>query len=112
MPSKLSRQGELLIDHRNSPGISPEWAAARGLPQDTPIVGGGKTYETGLLSCSHCGADVIMNPQRTRDREWCMGCDRYICDSCGYLKKLGKRCMTLQQKLEELFVDTQNIGSF
>jgi len=107
--SKLTNQGELLIDHTNSPGISPEWVKenrhhlmASGA---TPvIVGKGKKFETGLKNCTHCGADVIMNPMRQREREWCRVCDAYICDNCGLLRKLsGYQHMTVQQVMENIF---------
>lgn len=101
MGSKLNNQGELLIDHRNSPGITPEWAAARGVAG--PVVGGGKVYESGLKNCKHCGGDVLMHPQRTRDREWCSVCDAYICDSCGLLRKLGSPHKSLGAVLDDIF---------
>ncbi len=102
MRSKLTHTGELVIDHRNSPGIDPAWAAARGVTG--PIVGAGKTYETGLKNCTHCGADVIMNPMRQREREWCRVCDAYICDGCGLLRKLsGYTHTTARQQIEDIF---------
>jgi hypothetical protein len=90
--SKLRNQGELLIDHSNSPGISEEWVKANqhhlaAAGATAIIVGKGKKFESGLKNCSHCGADVVMNPQRTREREWCWTCDAYICDGCGFAKK-------------------------
>jgi hypothetical protein len=112
MRSKRDQTGEILIDHTFSPGITEDWANEVGLPDFVPVVGPGKRFETGVKACGHCGADVILNPQRTREREWCMGCDRYICDACGYQKKLGRSCKTLQQTLEELFTKHQNVRSF
>src|SRR5882672_10278053 len=101
MRSKKDQQGELLIDHRNSPGITPEWAAAAGI--GGPIVGAGKTFESGLKNCTHCGGDVIMNPLRMREREWCRVCDAYICDPCGLLRKLGGEHKTARQQMDEIF---------
>lgn len=101
MTSKLRQTGELLIDHRNSPGIDPAWAKANGVVG--PVVGAGKVYETGLKNCAHCGADVIMHPQRTRERAWCWACDAYICDGCGLLTKLGAPHKPLRALLEEIF---------
>lgn len=97
--------GEILIDHSMSPGITPEWAAANGAVG--PIVGPGKKFESGLQNCKHCGADVVMNPQRTRDREWCWTCDAYICDPCGLLRKLGAPHKPLRQVLDEIFTRYQ-----
>lgn len=105
MPSKLSQQGELLIDHRNSPGLTPEWAMVNGV--GGPIVQAGRTYETGIKMCAHCGGQVMMNPMRTREREWCMICDAYLCDNCGLNKKLGVPHKSFRQVLGELFEATQ-----
>lgn len=111
MRSKLSHQGEVIIDHRNSPGISPEWMAEHGLDPDR-AVGAGRTFVSGLKNCSHCGDDVIMHPQRQRERAWCRSCDAYICDGCGLLLKLGKSCKPLQQTLYEIFSSHQNLKEF
>lgn len=110
MRSKMNQTGELLIDHRNSPGITEEWARENNIPG--PVVGAGKIFESGLKNCSHCGSDVILNPQRTRAREWCWSCDAYICDGCGLLKKQGADCQPLRKTLEQIFNETQNIRSF
>src|ERR1043165_7857118 len=103
MRSKLTHTGELLIDHRNSPGIDPAWAAAHGVTG--PVVGGGKIYETGLKNLVHFGADVGMNRMRQRDREWCWVCDAYICDGCGLLRKIeghGEH-KPYRQRLSEIY---------
>ena len=105
MPSKRST-GEVLIDHRNSPGITPEFMAKNGLDPDA-AVGAGKIWESGLLNCVHCGADVVMHPLRTRAREWCWACDAYICDGCGLLKKLGAPHRPYRQILGELYDELQ-----
>ena len=110
MRSKSQQQGEILIDHRNSPGITPEWAAANGV--SGPIVGAGKIFESGLKNCCHCGADVIMHPQRTRAREWCWKCDAYICDGCGLRMKVEGVHRTLQATLEAVFNRYQNLKEF
>lgn len=101
MKSKTANQGELLIDHRNSPGITPEWAAARGVTG--PVVGSGRVFESGIKNCPHCGTDVIMNPMRRRERQWCRRCDAYICDACGLLRKLGGEHKTARQQVDEIF---------
>ncbi len=109
--SKLSQSGELVIDHRDSPGISLEWARANLhhliASGATTIVGGGKKFETGVKNCAHCNADVVLHPQRKRDREWCAKCDAYICDPCGLLKKLGSPHMPAAQVIERIFTRYQ-----
>jgi hypothetical protein len=62
---KTRREGYLLIDNRHAPG-----------PDGTRFL------EAATFTCSHCQAQVIYNPMRTRDRGWCRKCDSYVCDSC------------------------------
>lgn len=95
--SKRSKEGYLMIDHRASEGISDELAVKNNLP-----VGAGRgLFETPTYTCSHCQYVVVMNPKRTREREYCRGCDSYICDGCGELKKNGVPCKTYAQKVDE-----------
>lgn len=105
MKTKRSREAYVMIDHRNSPGISQEYARAHNIAG--PAVGAGQMFESAIAVCSHCGADVILNPNRTREREWCMACDGYICDGCGAAKKAGAACVTLKQKMVEIFDASQ-----
>lgn len=44
---------------------------------------GGKLEEFRTETCSHCNAVVILNPERTRPREYCRRCDHYVCDKAG-----------------------------
>lgn len=109
MRSKRSNAGELVIDHRCSPGITPEFAAANGL--SGPVVGAGKTYETGLKNCRHCGNDVLLHPMRQREREWCMRCDAYICDNCGAERRNPEYThKTVDQKLWEMYELAQKVN--
>jgi hypothetical protein len=78
--SKRSHEGYLMIDHRASSGIPEE--AARRMGLDPAAVREGAVHETPTLGCGHCGAHVVMNPKRTRERAHCTRCDRYICDWC------------------------------
>lgn len=79
MPTKPRREGYLLIDHRNSPGVDPELIRASG--KAAPIVGPGQIFESPTITCCHCGVGVILNPNRTRPRGYCRSCDQYVCDS-------------------------------
>jgi hypothetical protein len=101
MRSKRAAEAYVLIDHRNSPGITPEFVLANNL--DAPVVGAGVTYESAMAVCSHCGADVILNPNRSREREWCRTCDAYICDGCALLRKLGAAHKPLMQVISEIY---------
>jgi hypothetical protein len=81
MKSLRRFEGELLIDHRASPGIPEDAARAAGLPPQ--YVCEGAVYETATLSCAHCAGVYRKNPYRIRPREFCGKCNRYICDFCG-----------------------------
>lgn len=75
--SKRRLEGYLMIDHRltGAPG---------------PAMNGGKRhglYESSVVTCIHCQRQVVLRPDRTRERAWCFKCDRYLCDACGFLMK-------------------------
>lgn len=100
MPSARRPEGYILVDHRESPGISQEDVAPGyvGL-----LVGKGQKFESGFVCCSHCQSEIILNPLRTRDRGYCPKCDRYICDSCAAeLHRLGV-CRTWAQVVDEIY---------
>ena len=101
MFSKRSREAYVLIDHRNSPGISQEFVQANRL--DVPAVGKGQTFESAMAICHCCGGDIILNPDRTREREWCMEHDAYMCDRCALTRKMTGACIPLQKKLFDVF---------
>lgn len=84
---KPRREGYLLIDHKFSPGITPEQAAhaAAISGRAVPVVGKDTLWESATVTCLHCNAVVILNPNRTRPRHYCAKCDGYICDGCDAL---------------------------
>lgn len=84
--SKRELEGYVKIDHRDSPGFSCEQLGAAGLPGNMPI-GRGMVLEAPTLTCSHCQAVVVINPNRSRERGYCSNCDHYVCDSCGAAMK-------------------------
>lgn len=60
MPRSLrSQEGWLMIDNRCS---------------------GGGLQEMPTATCSHCHAQVLLNPLRTRERNFCRKCYAYVCD--------------------------------
>ena len=99
MGSKRSREGELLIDHRASPGLTP----AQILP-DVPAVPKGELYESAVVVCGHCQCAIILNPQRTRERGWCAKCDKYLCDACTERLHRTLEC----RDMERVFDQVQN----
>lgn len=70
MPSLKRHDGELMIDNR-----------AAGGP--VPGMGNVRYVEAPTITCAHCAGVWMVNPNRTRPRNYCRKCDRYICDSCG-----------------------------
>jgi hypothetical protein len=75
----------LLIDHSNSPGI----------PGRT-----GK-LESATYTCSHCPRVVILNPNRSRPRGYCPGCNHYICDHCEAIRA-QTGCKTFKQIMDDV----------
>lgn len=71
MPSIKRHDGELVVDNRASGDPIP------GMP-----VGAGSFVELKTIGCRHCGGAWVENPWRTRPREYCRVCARYMCDGC------------------------------
>ena len=62
---------------------------------------GGGMQENPTITCSHCQRVVILNPGRTRDREYCSGCDHYICDGCAKIRATAPACRPLKALLDK-----------
>ena len=95
--SKRSLEGEFMIDHRASPGLTSEQLAGF----DAPAVHGGDIYESAMVTCSHCRAGIVLNPQRTRERGYCPKCDKYLCDGCTFLYTRTSECRDFERQLEQ-----------
>jgi len=81
MKSKIdSHLGYLMIDHRNSPGVTKEEIAKSGTP--CAAVPGGVLFEADTYQCPHCQRIIIKNPLRTRPRKVCNKCMNVVCDQC------------------------------
>ncbi len=63
---------------------------------------GGKNFEAATYTCTHCEAVVVLNPNRTRERYTCRGCNHLICDGCAVRRTAGEPCRTYAQHLDEL----------
>lgn len=75
------QEGYLFVDHRASPGLPEDMARACGY--DPKLCGEGKLFEAATIGCVHCGAHVVKNPLRTRERGQCPKCNyAYVCDPC------------------------------
>lgn len=89
-------EGYLLVDNRNTPGISDELARSAGMP-----AGHGRgVFEAPTITCSHCQTIVVINPNRTRERAYCPKCDHYLCDNCGAAYAQTRVCVTFKQIIE------------
>lgn len=96
MSSLRRHEGYLLIDHRDSPGVSAELARPIGAP-----VVGSTMFESATITCSHCQTVVILNPDRSRERGYCRKCDHYICDKCTRIMAQTLECRPFKQILDE-----------
>lgn len=105
MRSKRSLEGEILIDHRASPGLSPEDASWMGVQPG--LVAKGQLFEAPIITCSHCQAMVVPNTARTRDRAWCSKCDKYICDDCAALMHRTLECRDRRRLLDQVQEDIE-----
>jgi hypothetical protein len=105
--SKRAFEGEILIDHRASPGLTADEIGTFG----APAVGKGEVYESAIYTCSHCECAVVINPQRSRERSWCGKCDRYLCDECGYRLRLTMECRDVRRQRDQIQNDLERFGS-
>jgi hypothetical protein len=94
MPFKRAREGLLIIDNRESPGVGAELA----VPAGAPLVKPGQMFQSATVTCSHCNRVVVLNPMRTRPRGYCARCDHYVCDS----PECNRECVPFQKVLDEL----------
>ena len=91
--------GYFEIDHRDSPGLSPE--DVQNLP-GAVAVGGGQRLERDIQQCSHCQRGVLLNPGRVRARAHCPKCYHYICDECDAIRLATGQCVTFAAQFDTL----------
>lgn len=112
MKSLRSHEGYLLIEPGMGPQLSLEEAAKTG----KKIIGAGTRgrVEAGVLTCSHCHRQVLVNPMRTRDRNWCSRCHHYICDEPGCNADCNPRAAFLDnlEKAAHAELARNNQGAF
>lgn len=99
MFSKRELEGYLEIDHRESPGITPELAAKVG--RGTIPVPAGQIFKAATFNCSHCETLVVINPKRIRARGYCPKCDHDVCDFCEGERIRTGVCRPMKQIIEE-----------
>lgn len=105
---KQIHEGCVFIDHRASPGLTPDQARLMGY--DPIHVAEGVLFEAKTNHCNHCGTVVILNPLRTRERSLCYRCNKYVCDLCGIEMSLPDYIhSTYQQKLNDRLTYLANL---
>jgi hypothetical protein len=82
--------GYLVVDHRDSPGLTA--ADVAHIP-GAVAVGAGQVYECDMAQCGHCAREVRLNPGRVRHREVCPYCFHYVCDSCHAMRVKTGQCI-------------------
>ncbi len=98
MTSKRDLEGYFMMDHRHANPVPDHLLRAAGLPANA----GRGLFEAPSYTCSHCQRQVIVNPDRSRERAYCRGCDHYICDECGARRALTLECKTFKQIVDEV----------
>jgi hypothetical protein len=94
MHSKRSLEGYLIIDNSQGAPV-PEHPTRQ-------FVGAGRgRLEAPMITCSHCHAQVVVNPARTQERHYCRKCDHYLCDNCALIAKVnGGDCTPMNKTLD------------
>lgn len=99
MFSKSELEGYLEIDHRESPGFTPEEAKAARFGHTMPV--GSKRFQLKTYTCCGCQRQIIVNPERERPRNYCRSCDRYMCDDCSLTFKITGVHKPFKQIIDE-----------
>lgn len=92
-------EGELTIDHRNSPGVPVDLLEKAGLPAEA----GRGLYEGPIYTCGHCqrGVTVLVGAFGTREKRFvCSGCQHVICEGCAKEKAQTGVCVPFEAKVE------------
>lgn len=96
--SLRAHEGYILVDHRESPGVPDE----QMLPAGFPVGSGRGLFESATFTCPYCNAVVVLNPNRSRPRNYDAATNHLICDGCQSLKDTGVALKTMQQIADEL----------
>jgi hypothetical protein len=68
-------------------------------------------FERAVYTCNHCGAQVVKNPDRTRERGYCRGCDSVICDACSLIRAQTMECKPITKLVDELLTAAEKRAS-
>ena len=95
----LKRELEGYLEIYGGAGITPE-EAAKGPPGTMPIRPDAK-LQLATLKCKHCERQVVLNPDRTRDRGHCYKGDHFLCDECAIDYKITGKCWDVRYGIDE-----------
>ena len=95
--STRAQEGLLTIDHRESPGTTPE--QLRGM---APAVAKGQKLECPTAMCNHCQRIVILNPKRNRPRNHCPACHDFMCDLCAGIAHRTLQCVPFTKVIDAM----------
>lgn len=101
MRSHASLENYLEIDHRDSPGFTEAEARAARFGRTMPV--GSHKFQLKTYTCCGCEVQVIVREARTRPRNYCRSCDKYMCDDCALEYKITGLHRPMQAVVEELF---------
>lgn len=92
-------EGELTLDHRNSPGVPAEILRQAGLPLEA----GRGLYTCPTYTCGHCqrGVPVVVKAFGVRERRFVCGvCAKVLCEGCAKRKQETGLCEPFELKIE------------
>lgn len=90
--------GYLVIDHSESPGLTPSDVAGMS---GAIAVGKGEKFEADVQQCSHCQRGVVLRADRVRPRGYCPKCDHYICDGCEAIRAQTGECVPFLKRVDQ-----------
>lgn len=94
------------MDHRASPGLPDSLVISQGL-----IPGAGRgLFESATFTCPYCETVVVMNPDRSRPRNYDPKTDHLICDNCEAVRASGVEMKTMKQIADELRNEATKTG--
>lgn len=82
------------------------------LMQDHSACLGGQKLEFGILTCSHCERQVVLNPERERARNHCRKCHAYVCDAPACNAECNGGYKAMLDELQEQAFKTQRLIGF
>ena len=98
LKSLRSHEGYFMMDHRNSPGVPDAEVVRQGL-----IPGAGRgLFESATFTCPYCECVVVLNPDRSRPRNYDPATNHLICDGCEAIRKSGQPMKTMKQIADEI----------